>query len=238
MNDVNSRVAAFMQANDASHVQIKLRRIGGTRFVLADGGSHKLTYDEQRQLPAGYPKWAGKPAADQPAASPDDWRRPYRSMDAGGNAAAAGRVAWNWIEDLGKRLHEQGRDAMIDTDKLSADGFTIQLWEGTALVALATVFRDPMNFSVLVRWAADGVATPFLPAKADTIKRITLDVEHDVSSEDANDILSSVFEKLSRCWATITEGPIYREDGRHVANARVEVVPIHKQLARDQPSHG
>ncbi|MFC4255422.1 hypothetical protein GRI97_08275 [Altererythrobacter xixiisoli] len=157
MIQVNETAAAFMRANEVSPVKMKLRRIGGDRFVLADGSTHKLTFEEQRMLPTGYPKWVGKPAADQLATSPDDWRQPYRSRDASGNDAAAGRVAWNWIEDLGKRLHEQGRDAMIETGRASADGFTIQLWEGTSLLALATVFRDPMNFSVLVRWAADGV---------------------------------------------------------------------------------
>lgn len=90
---------------------------------------------------------------------PGDWRAPYRTMDAQGEPDTAGAVGFDWIESLGIRLRNAGRQGLsIETSHLAGDGFTIQLWDGTALLALATVFRDPMNFAVLVRWAAQGVA--------------------------------------------------------------------------------
>lgn len=63
------------------------------------------------------------------------------------------------------------------------------------------------------------------------VKRITLDIEGDVTAEDARDILDAVFAKLGRCWSERTDGPIHRSDGKHVANARVQLLPFDLQMA-------
>lgn len=73
---------------------------------------------------------------------------------------------------------------------------------------------------------------------ADHIKRITLDVEGDVSADDARDILDAVFAKLGSCWSENTEGPIHDDNGKHVANARVQVVPFDLQMAREVKASG
>ncbi|QJR01769.1 hypothetical protein HH800_05895 [Sphingobium yanoikuyae] len=65
------------------------------------------------------------------------------------------------------------------------------------------------------------------------MKRITLEVEGDVGPDDAREILDAVFAKLGRCWSERTEGPIYRGDGKHVGNARVQLLPFSLQMARE-----
>lgn len=83
----------------------------------------------------------------------DDWRVPYRSQDAGGSAEAAGSVAWDWIEAVARGQAEHRQELSIHSDAGS-----VILYRGTTPIAVATVFRDPMNFAVLIRWAANGVA--------------------------------------------------------------------------------
>lgn len=78
-----------------------------------------------------------------------DWRLPYRSMDMGGSPESANNVAWRWIEELAQQLRDAGAGGGLSFE--TSPG-TICLYRGTHLLACATVFRDPMNFAVLVRW--------------------------------------------------------------------------------------
>ena len=90
-----------------------------------------------------------------------DWRQPYRSMDAAGSPEAAENVGWRWIEDLAVQQRSAAGDPAgitIESPSLGSDGRAIALYSGTRLIALASIFRDPMNFAVLVRWRADAAA--------------------------------------------------------------------------------
>lgn len=92
-------------------------------------------------------------------AKPDDWRLPYRSMDAGGSPSSAGQVGWTWLEAIAKAEHMRSPTGLeLDNQRLGADGGTMVLYRGTKLLAAAMVFRDPMNFAVLLRWKAESVA--------------------------------------------------------------------------------
>ena len=85
-----------------------------------------------------------------------DWRKPYRSMDASGSPDCAENVGWAWIEERAseaKEVYEVDR-LFIDSPTLPGDGRVIALYLDRQPIAVATVFRDQMNFSVLVRWAA------------------------------------------------------------------------------------
>lgn len=88
-----------------------------------------------------------------------DWRRPYRTMDAGGGPDTAGVVGWNWIGELAAKERDADAAALtISGEPLGSDGRVTTLYRGTKLLAVATVFRDEMNFAVLVRWRADDAA--------------------------------------------------------------------------------
>jgi hypothetical protein len=74
-------------------------------------------------------------------------------MDASGSPDAAGVVGWNWIGELA--VQEREADAVlleIQGRPVEGGGSVTSLYRGTTLIACATVFRDPMNFAVLVRW--------------------------------------------------------------------------------------
>lgn len=75
-------------------------------------------------------------------------------MDAGGAADTAFAVGGAWIDELGLALVAAGAGAGLHIDRhpTTADGGAICLYRGTHLLACATVFRDQMNFSVLIRW--------------------------------------------------------------------------------------
>lgn len=84
----------------------------------------------------------------------EDWRLPYRSMDASGEPDTAEAVGWRWIEEV---AHETARDRegerlIIHSPQVQGDGRVIALYEGTKPIAVATIYRDEMNFAVLVRW--------------------------------------------------------------------------------------
>lgn len=83
-----------------------------------------------------------------------DWRLPYRSMDASGSPETAGAVGLAWIEGLATSLIGDGAGEGLWIDYPSAGGSSrvTCLYRGTHLLACATVFRDQMNFAVLVRW--------------------------------------------------------------------------------------
>lgn len=83
-------------------------------------------------------------------------RRPYRSVDASGDDHAAEAVGWKWIDELAIAEVEKGEPETlhIESPPLAGDGRAIALYRGTKLLAVATIFRDPMNYSVLVRWVS------------------------------------------------------------------------------------
>ena len=82
-----------------------------------------------------------------------DWRLPYRSMDASGGPETATAVGWAWIEAEGLRAQAWfGGAVCIETTSNSEGTTVIALYRATRLIACATIFRDPMNFAVLVRW--------------------------------------------------------------------------------------
>lgn len=83
----------------------------------------------------------------------EDWRVPYRSQDAGGSPESARAVAWAWIDSLAASYGPE------EMPHISQDGTSIALYRGTELRALTMIFRDPMNFAVLVRWKADDALT-------------------------------------------------------------------------------
>lgn len=77
----------------------------------------------------------------------------YRTMDASGSPEAAEVVAWNWIGDLAQR--ERANDAVllqIQSTPVEGGGRVTRLYRSTTLLAVATTFRDDMNYCVLVRW--------------------------------------------------------------------------------------
>ena len=87
----------------------------------------------------------------------DDWRKPYRSMDASGAPDTAEAVGWAWIDAVAtEEIERQGshHGFAIDSPPLPGDGRVIVLYHETKPIAVATIFRDPVNFSILVRWRA------------------------------------------------------------------------------------
>lgn len=85
--------------------------------------------------------------------SNSDWREAYRTRDNSGSPTDAGTVGWNWIGELAQQ--ERERDAallVIQDTPVQGGGKVIRLYRSTTLLAVATTFRDDMNFTVLVRW--------------------------------------------------------------------------------------
>ncbi len=90
---------------------------------------------------------------------PANWRAPYRSQDESGSKDAAGQVAHDWIFGIAKQLHDDGcRSLQVDRQSLNGGGGIIALYRGAETIAVATTWRDPLNFTILVRWAAEGIA--------------------------------------------------------------------------------
>lgn len=87
-----------------------------------------------------------------------DWTVPYRSQDASGSADSAGQVGYAWLIAIARREHARDpRGLELDNPRMGPDGGATVLYRGTTLLAAAMVFRDPMNFAVLVRWKAQGL---------------------------------------------------------------------------------
>lgn len=86
----------------------------------------------------------------------DDWRKPYRTMDQSGSPQMAGPVGRRWIEDVANEFIAAGTpEGLLMTDEqIGHGGQAIVLYRNTQVVAVATIFRDPVNFSILVRWRA------------------------------------------------------------------------------------
>lgn len=83
----------------------------------------------------------------------DDWRKPYRTRDASGCQTDAAIVGWNWITDVASERIAGGDDAF--DFHIEQHGHSVALYRSVELIAVATTFRDPVNFAVLIRWKAD-----------------------------------------------------------------------------------
>jgi hypothetical protein len=86
-------------------------------------------------------------------------REAYRTMDESGSPEAAGTVAWNWIGDMAQVLREA--DAVhveITSEPLEGGGRVTRLYRGSTVMAVATTFRDVMNFTVFVPWVSPTLA--------------------------------------------------------------------------------
>lgn len=81
----------------------------------------------------------------------DDWRDAYHSLDAGGSPDAACAVGERWIED---QATEAARAFNIERLSLERDGGSTILYLDTEPLAVATVFRTPLNRATLIRWKA------------------------------------------------------------------------------------
>ena len=84
---------------------------------------------------------------------------PYRTQDESGTPESAGTVAWNWIGELAQAEREDDFVHLeINSRPVEGGGKVTQLYRGTTLLAVATTFRDPMNYTVLVRWVSPEAA--------------------------------------------------------------------------------
>lgn len=100
---------------------------------------------------------------------------PYRSQDAAGSPEAAETVGWNWINELADQ--ERLNDPVlleIQSSPLTGGGRVIALYRSTRLLACATIFRDTMNFAVLVRWQAPRTSAQPLADAGDVERRPSL----------------------------------------------------------------
>jgi hypothetical protein len=82
------------------------------------------------------------------------WRMPYRSRDASGESDTAEAVGWAWIDALAVEAAKRYAKPRlrIESPPLNSDGRAIVLLLDRQPLAAATIFRDDMNFAVLVRW--------------------------------------------------------------------------------------
>lgn len=86
----------------------------------------------------------------------DDWQSAYRSRDASGAPDTAEAVGWAWIDQRARdavKIHGE-MNVLIESPPLPGEGRVIALYAHRQPIAVATIFRDEMNFAVLVRWAA------------------------------------------------------------------------------------
>lgn len=89
------------------------------------------------------------------SAARHNWRKPYRSMDASGGPDTAVAVGWAWIEEIAREpSHYHPTELRIESPTLPGEGRVIALYRRQSPIAVATIFRDAMNFAVLVRWKA------------------------------------------------------------------------------------
>jgi hypothetical protein len=85
---------------------------------------------------------------------------PYRTMDESGSPNAAGTVAWNWIGEMAAAEREADAATLaIESSPVSGGGQVSRLYRGSTLIAVATTFRDEMNFTVLIRWLSPDSAS-------------------------------------------------------------------------------
>lgn len=91
----------------------------------------------------------------------DDIADLYRTADESGSPESAGTVAWNWISELARR-QRNSEPCMLEiiSSRVQGGGKVTRLYRGAKLLAVATTFRDEMNFTALVRWTASELRTP------------------------------------------------------------------------------
>lgn len=81
------------------------------------------------------------------------WLEPYRTMDASGDEHSAGRVGWEWLNEVAEEERKVDPGALsIETPPREGNENLAVLYRGSRMIALAFVMRDPMNFAVLLRW--------------------------------------------------------------------------------------
>lgn len=86
-----------------------------------------------------------------------EWRKPYRTMDVAGSPESAKSVGWAWLNERAEEMERCGSDAAslsIETGGQESDVTFAALYKGTQILYAYTVFRDQMNFAVLIRWWA------------------------------------------------------------------------------------
>lgn len=85
-----------------------------------------------------------------------DWREAYRSLDSAGSSESCGDVAWCWIEAEAQHATEYVHPMrlLIEVNGVSDQSCSIVLYLDRQPYAVATVFRDSLNRSVLIRWKA------------------------------------------------------------------------------------
>lgn len=66
------------------------------------------------------------------------------------------------------------------------------------------------------------------------VNRITIDIDAGLPAGEIDGVIAAVVRKIGTCWADTTSGPIHDDGGRHVANARVEKLPVGLQLALER----
>ena len=85
---------------------------------------------------------------------------PYRTMDASGTPESAETVAWNWIGELAQQQRKEDAVLLqIQGTPVEGGGRVTRLYRGTTLLAVATTFRDDMNFTVFVPWLSAALRT-------------------------------------------------------------------------------
>jgi hypothetical protein len=83
----------------------------------------------------------------------DDWRKPYRTMDASGTPEAAGQVGHAWLMEIAREAHDASPTG-LELDLSTTPGVGA-VYRNQQLLACYVVIRDPMNFAVLIRWRAE-----------------------------------------------------------------------------------
>jgi len=84
----------------------------------------------------------------------DDWRQPYRSMDASGSPDSAGQVGHSWLVDIARAEHARDpRGLELDHPIAPGANYAV-LYRDRVPIAAYFIVRDPMNFAQLFRWRA------------------------------------------------------------------------------------
>lgn len=86
---------------------------------------------------------------------PAPWGETINDLDEAGGPDSAFSVAWDWMSEQRDREIRLFGFSVIEIIESPAGGLKVlALYRGTELRAAATIFRDEMNFAVLLRWRA------------------------------------------------------------------------------------